>query len=124
MMDIVSYQDQQSVDVVISIASIQHLHYRHRQALWNEVYRILNYGGKHITANWSYSWWFFMKHWNAIIAGRVLQIFNRKTFSGSDYIIPFQTPQTDTNGKEELKTEYRFYHIYERRALKRLARVA
>ena len=123
MMDIVSYQDQQSVDVVVSIASIQHLHYRHRQALWNEVYRILNYGGKHITTNWSYSSWFFSKHWNAIIAGWVLQLFNNRVFSRSDYIIPFQSPKSESKS-QDLKTEFRFYHIYSRNALKHLASVA
>lgn len=123
MMDIVSYQDQQSVDVVVSIASIQHLHCRHRQALWNEVYRILNYGGKHITTNWSYSSWFFSKHWNAMIAGWVLQLFNNRAFSRSDYIIPFQSPKSESKN-QDLKTEFRFYHIYSRNALKRLASVA
>jgi hypothetical protein len=54
---------QQSCDIVIGIASVQHLPTRSEQSLFfHEAYRILNYDGSLIMTNWSLSHWFIKRY--------------------------------------------------------------
>lgn len=134
MMHYLNFLEQQSVDIVISIASIQHLFKEQRQPLWNEVYRVLSYDGLHISVNWSYSERMFKKHWKSILASCFLSLINRRTFSFSDIMIPFKElisnkkypedekmpwdsvnihfPNKRSSVWKSHKTSYRFYHIF------------
>ncbi|MFA7284426.1 MAG: class I SAM-dependent methyltransferase [Candidatus Absconditabacterales bacterium] len=130
---------QESVDIIISIASIQHLHKSARQACRNNAYRVLKYEGLHITTNRSYSRWMLHKHRDMMIIGFILQLLNGKTFGRHDYMIPFKTPigkeeynirnqpvivsvakqskqhdiaTSQEKTKQGIHTSYRFYHIY------------
>lgn len=59
---------QQSCDIVIAIASIQHLPTRKDQSLFfHEAYRILNYDGSLIMTNWSLSQWFIKRYWRPLL---------------------------------------------------------
>jgi ubiquinone/menaquinone biosynthesis C-methylase UbiE len=100
MIQYLHFLEQQSVDLVVSIASIQHLHYEKRQLLRNEVYRVLNYGGLHITTNRSYSKRMMTKHRSTIIAGLILQVLNHKTFGWNDYMIPFKEAKAKAKAKD------------------------
>lgn len=134
--------EQQSVDIIISMASIQHLHKSFRQSLRNNAYRVLHYDGLHITTNRSYSKRMFAKHWKAMIVWFFLRLFNHGTFGRSDYMIPFKTPTSGWKAEkpngwnvfnidllqkpksksnmvtlkqwsiEAFRTDYRFYHLY------------
>lgn len=123
MINYLQFLEQQSVDMIISIASLQHLHYKQRQQLWNQTYRVLEYGWVHITINWSYSIRFFRKYVAMLIAWMVLGIVNHKTFGRHDLMIPFKDTQEEglrplySEGRyrahsTKTKVTYRFYHIY------------
>ena len=68
MVHYLRFLDQQSVDIVISIASIQHLHREQRRDLRDQVYRVLQFEGLFIATNRCYSRWMLKKRWLAILA--------------------------------------------------------
>lgn len=103
MVHCLRFLDQQSVDIVISIASIQHLHRGQRRDLRNQVYRVLQFDWLFIATNRCYSRWMLKKRWLAILAWVVLQLVNHATFGWWDYMISF---------KDENKISYRYYHLF------------
>jgi len=63
MLAFLEKQDQQSFDFVIAVASFQHIYlYRERLLIMKNIYRILDYDGKLMMFNWSFSHWFFKKY--------------------------------------------------------------
>jgi SAM-dependent methyltransferase len=137
MLSYLQYVEQDSIDIIISIASIQHLHQLQRQLLWNESYRVLSFLWKHITINRSYSWWLLKKHRKSFVAWFFACIWNWKTFWFWDVLIPFIEPKIKKHinksplwislwkdegiiKKEfEMYTSYRFYHFFTLSELKR-----
>lgn len=101
MIQYLHFLEQNSIDIIVSIASIQHLHKKQRQIVWNESYRVLHFMGKHISTNRSYSKWMIKKHWKSLVSGWIACILNRKTFSLGDAMIPF-TEQYTYNYTDEL----------------------
>ncbi|HMY81000.1 MAG TPA: class I SAM-dependent methyltransferase [Candidatus Absconditabacterales bacterium] len=132
--------DESSIDIIISIASIQHLHRTIRQPLRNEVYRVLKYEGFHISINWSWSGRMITKHRPSILAHIVLLIINHRTFSRGDLMIPFTTIQQSqhinmrgnhaTLGKKRgIDNQnhwiyFRFYHLFRLQTLCHMAQYA
>jgi len=136
-----SFLEQQSVDIVVGIASAQHLHYRQRKLLRHQIHRVLNYWWAYIISNRSYSQRMRTKHRPSIIAWWILAVINHKTFWRGDTMIPFKQSKSFTmqwpwskesnnstwlwfqelNPKQSIKNSYttsmiqlyyRFYHIY------------
>ncbi len=107
---------QQSCDIVIAIASIQHLPTRKDQSLFfHEAYRILNYDGSLIMTNWSLSQWFIKRYWRPLLMSISKSIATLWYSDWRDVMVPF----TDDNS-----TSYRFYHIFSKRRLTNLLRLA
>lgn len=129
------YLEQDSIDIIVSIASIQHLHQNHRQLLWNESYRVLTFLWKHITINRSYSGWLLKKHWMSFVAWCIACLWNWKAFWFWDVLIPFVEPKIKKyinqsplwvelwnnnkllNKEIEMHRSYRFYHFFTLREL-------
>lgn len=109
------FLDQQSVDIIISIASIQHLHRSQRRDLRDQAYRVLQFEGLHISINRSYSKRMLAKHRSSLLSWIALQFLNHRTFGRSDYMISF---------KEKSKISYRYYHLYLLGSLVNYAHVA
>ena len=68
MLTFLEQQEQESFDVVIGIASIQHLPDDHeRLLLMKYVYRVLTYNGMFLMVNWAFSMRFLRKHWKIFL---------------------------------------------------------
>ncbi len=107
---------QQSCDVVIGIASIQHLPTRRDQSLFfHEGYRVLNYDGSLVMTNWSLSWWFIKRYWRPLMISVAKSIVTLWYADRRDVMVPF------TDGDH---TSHRFYHIFSKRRLTSLLRLA
>jgi ubiquinone/menaquinone biosynthesis C-methylase UbiE len=66
-------QDQQNFDMVIAVASFQHIPTKwERLVIMKNIYRILNYDGVVLMFNWSFSKWFFKKYTKNIIKSLVI----------------------------------------------------
>lgn len=148
----ISFLEQQSVDIVVSIASIQHLHRTKRKLIWHQIHRVLNYWWAYITINRSYSQWMWTKHRPSILSWWILMMINHRTFSWNDSMIPFkeskhlvvQSRQHNRDSRHEwwlrfqpvnikhtlkadhytsiMLTHYRFYHFFTLWELKNLTK--
>lgn len=107
---------QQSCDMVIGIASVQHLPTRSQQALFfHEAYRVLNYDWSIIMTNRSLSYWFIKRYRKQLLLGISKSIVTLWYADWRDVMIPF----TDWE-----QTSHRFYHIFSKRRLTSLLRIA
>lgn len=107
---------QQSCDLVIGIASIQHLPTRQQQVLFfHEAYRVLNYQWSLIMANRSLSHRFIKRYWKTLWVSIIKSIVTLGRSDWRDVMVPFTDDGT---------TSHRFYHIFERRRLSSLLRMA
>lgn len=107
---------QQSYDIIIGIASVQHLPNRSEQTLFfHEAYRVLNYDGSLIMTNWSLSHWFIRRYWKNLLLSISKSIITLGYCDWRDVMVPF----TDWNN-----INHRFYHIFRRKRISSLLRMA
>ena len=109
-------QEQESYDVVILVASFQHLFTRQKRLfVLKHIYRILKYNWKVIMANWSFSKWFFQKYKDQIINSLLKCVFSLWFYKYNDINIPW---------KDKKVTYFRYYHIFWLNELKTLMRMS
>jgi len=104
MLSFLEKQDQQSFDMVVAVASFQHINKKYERILiLKNIYRILEYDGVVLMFNWSFSSWFFKKFKKQIFKAFVIWILSLFTYPLNDIYVPW---------KNEWKTYYRYYHIF------------
>ena len=92
MRAILSTVDQEEYDVIVAIASIQHLPtMEDRQIVWHEMHRILKYDGTLFAVNWSLSDWFLKKYWKNIVASVLYTIFSVGHHDWRDIQVPWSS---------------------------------
>lgn len=97
-------QSQESIDVIVSVASIQHIMDRTlRIGLIKHIYRVLTYGWVHVSTNWCMSRWFKSKFRVPLLYARCKWFFSFGRYEKYNVLIPFITEQ---------KTYQRPYHIF------------
>jgi len=107
---------QQSCDMVIAIASIQHLPTRQDQSLvFHEMYKVLNYDGSLIMTNWSLSKWFIKRYHIPLIKSIWHALITWWYHDWRSLMIPF------IDGEDK---SYRFYHIFKHTHINQLIRLA
>lgn len=113
MFNYLKIEEQQKYDFVILIASFQHIPSENmRLSVLKGIYKVLNYWGKVIMTNWSFSKWFLKKYWKEIIKSffrSVLTFGNRKW---NDINVPWKT--------DKWVVLERYYHIFTLSELKSL----
>jgi len=116
MLEFLEKQDQQSFDFIVAVASFQHINlYRERLLIMKNIYRILDYDGKVMMFNWSFSHWFFKKYTLDIFKSFLIGILSLFTKPINDIFIPW---------KQDNKTYYRYYHIFFLFEIKKLAKIS
>lgn len=107
---------QQSCDIVIGIASIQHLPRREDHSLvFHEIYRVLNYEWSLMMTNRSLSQWFIKRFRIPMIKSIWHSLVTIWYHDWRSMMIPF------TDGDE---TAHRFYHLFRHKRLDQLIRLA
>lgn len=97
--------DQESVDMVVGIASVQHLLARERSQLWHLIQRVLRYDGTMIQVNRCLSSWFRRQYRRPLAFSLLRAIVSGGYYSARDVKIPRIDPKT--------KQRYsRYYHIF------------
>lgn len=113
--DIVHYLpslSQESFDVVIGVASFQHISTRKQRFLvLKHIYRILRYDGLLMMTNWSFSDRFLRKYRTECIRAIWRYCISFGKYQWNDIMVPRDNQHTRAN---------RFYHIYTLRELSRL----
>jgi ubiquinone/menaquinone biosynthesis C-methylase UbiE len=109
MLQILVDTPDNSVDVVISIASLQHLMTKEeRQLVWLHMYRILRYKWLIMSTNRSYSSWFLNKYRKQQLASLAQICIPPRKRMWNDILIPRKDPQR----KENNQIRRRYYHIF------------
>lgn len=117
MNDYISNISQQSIDIVVSIASFQHLpNFDERISFLKEVYRILEYWWLNITVNWSFSKWFVKKYYKSILFSLFKMFISFWYYDWRNIYIPWKG--------DDWKIYKRFYHIFLLSELERLFKLA
>lgn len=107
---------QQSCDILIGIASVQHLPTSEQQWLFfHEAYRVLNYDGSLVMTNWSLSYWFIKRYRKQLLISLGKSIGTLWWFKWRDVMVPFVDNDV---------VNYRFYHIFSHQRLKSLMQLA
>ena len=113
--DMISYLSQQpkeSIDVVISLASYQHLPDKEtREQFGRHLYRTLVYEGERISIDRSWSQWMIQKHYRPILHSLKKSIISLWKRERNNLLIPFQ---------DKGKTHQRLYHIHTLREIKKM----
>lgn len=86
-----------------------------RYYLLKNSYRVLNYEGKLMMSNRSFSRWFLKKYQSALLHSLWKSILHRGIHQWNDLQLPWKT---------QGKTFFRFYHIYTKKELNRLVRLS
>jgi len=121
MLDILANTPDSSVDVVISIASLQHLMTKkERQIAWLHMYRILNYNWTILSTNRSYSSRFLKKYRKQQTYSLLQMFVPPRKWVWNDIIIPRKDPQW----KENKQIRRRYYHIFTLYELEQLTRLS
>jgi len=103
---------QESVDIIVGIASFQHLTSKKERFLAAKyMYRCLNYEWLVLMTNRSFSLWMLDKHWKTIIQGIRRKIINPITNERNNLMIPWKSQNT---------YHKRFYHIFIKAELKKI----
>jgi len=104
MISFLKEQEQESCDIIVWIASIQHLaNKQHRVLCTKYSYRALNYWGVLILSNRSFSVRFLKKYRRALLETAKNMVFSKENKERNSLLLPRKT-----NGK----TFKRFYHIF------------
>ena len=110
MISFLKWVDQESYDIIIGIASVQHLPTKKERLLCTKYsYRALQYWGLFIMSNWSFSVWFIQKYRKTFIETAKNLIFTKEVRERNSFLLPRKT---------ENKTFKRFYHIFTRDELR------
>lgn len=113
MLSYLSKQPQQSLDVIICLASFHHLMTREQRILMLQyAYKTLSYGWRLIMVNRSYSQRFFKRYRQRIVAG-IIPRCTRADRTRNDILIP----RKGTGNK----THLRYYHMFTHEELFTLA---
>lgn len=104
--------ENESIDIVICVASFQHLpDIKSRNLFLQQVYRVLKYDWSFISIDRSRSKWMVTKHWDHITQSIKKYITSFWKREWNNILIPFQ---------DKWKKNERLYHIFTLRELKRL----
>lgn len=106
---------QEQYDMIICIASFQHLFLRQRRPFLQLCYRALKREGQIIMTNWSWSSWFIYRYLASVLWSSIRSLVQFWNYSRGDMLIPF---------KSDDNKYLRFYHIFTKRQLKRLFRLS
>ncbi len=99
-------QDQQDFDMVVAVASFQHIPTKwERLLIMKNIYRVLNYDAIVIMFNWSFSKWFFKKYAKSILKSLLVWVLSLWTKAINDIYVPWKDNKTQ-------KIYYRYYHIF------------
>lgn len=105
MIDFLENENQEKYDLVIMIASFQHIpNNKERLIILKNIYRILKYKWKLISINWCFSNWFIKKYKKSIIIWIINSIFSFWFKKYNDILIPWKD--------ENWKIYKRYYHIF------------
>jgi len=120
MLSFLQESKQQSIDVILCLASFHHLQDHHTRLITlQNIYRTLNYGWTAILVNRSYSDRFVQKYKKQClqaIATSVLTLWNKKR---NDVHIP----RKDTHHQENQEVYYRYYHMFTLSEIKKLVKL-
>ena len=106
MLSFLEKQDQQNFDMVVAVASFQHIPTKYERLLiMKNIYRVLNYDGVVLMFNWSFSKWFFKKYSKQIIKSLLIWILTLFTSPINNIYVPWKDNKSE-------KTYYRYYHIF------------
>ncbi len=109
--------DQQYFDIVVMIASFQHIFWKNnRLKLLNLIYRVLDYNWKVVLVNWSFSYWFLKKYWKSLLKSILKFIFSFWIYERNDLFIPWKSDSGIVFN--------RYYHIFTLKELKFLLQEA
>ena len=104
--------NQETVDIIIWIASFQHLITKKQRFLATKyIYRSLKYNWLFIMTNRSFSLRMLKTHRKSFIKSFWSNIINRNSSQRNDFLIPRKT---------ENKVYKRFYHIFTKKELKKI----
>lgn len=121
MLEYLRSLEDESVDIVLGIASVQHLmDVETRRILRQHVYRVLKREGKMILINRSYSDWFLRKYRKFQLKTLARVLWSLGSRARNDIIIPRKDPWFQQNKKYR----ERYYHIFSLYELKQLSRLA
>lgn len=116
MINYISKPKQESFDVIVCIASFQHIpNQKERLFLLKNFYRILNYEWKVIMTNRSFSLRFIKKYYKVILKWFIKQLAKYWKFNFKDIEIPWKSNQT---------THKRYYHIFTLKELSTLCKLS
>lgn len=110
--------EQESIDLLYGIASVQHIKGSKQRALFfADVYRALSWWGMMLLTNRSYSEWFLRKY-RKQIAMTVPRLLTDRTLVRNDVLIPRKDHKNPTH------VHHRYYHMFTLYELAQLARHA
>lgn len=117
MITYLQWLPQESVDIVLGIASFQHLASpRERALLFAELYRVLRRWGMLIAVNRSFSEW-FRKHYRKAYLGSAHRLLRDRHRRRNDCLIPWKDPAYEHNRR----LYQRYYHLFTLSELRDLA---
>ncbi len=103
---------QESIDIIVGIASIQHLtNKKQRFLIMKLIYRALRYGWVTIITNRSFSLRMIKNYTKIILKSFLKKLINPNNNERNNLFIP---------RKSKNKTYYRFYHIFTKKELKKI----
>lgn len=109
MLEFVSKQNQQNVQCISAIASIQHLDSTTKRQLFFDLsYRALEYNWYLILTNRTFSKRFILKYWHEILFSLRNNLISLWKYKRNDLSIPRKDPQRRKNNK----IFERYYHIF------------
>jgi len=119
MMNYVQNLEQESVDIIIGVASVQHLMSpKQRKLFFSHAYKALRRWWIFLMTNWSYSLRFLQRYWwQQIVAGV------RSLLSSSWHRNDLTIPRKDPDYKKNRKIFHRHYHMFTLYELQQLARL-
>ncbi len=116
MQNFVEEEQQQKYDVIIMVASFQHIpNKQERLIILKNCYKSLNYEWKLIMVNWAFTKWFKKKYRKQIILSLLKSLIGLNQIN--DIYIPWKDPENNT-------TYQRYYHIFSGEELNKLLKLA
>ncbi len=115
MLPYIQSLSQQSVDVIVCLASFHHLETKKERILFlQNLYRTLSYGGTVILVNRSFSRWFVKKYLRECINASAKSLLSLWYFSWNDIHVPW----IDHQNPDDIYSRY--YHMFTHQELKKL----